>query len=236
MTTLRLFGLAGVLACALHAGTVVFDNTGELNIDPSDGGSDPVAAEGPLYDSFTTADVSGLLTGLQLGLTCGGTGCPIGGSFQVELYMDLDANPADGPAATGESLLTVNDSSLSGGTTPTIYTYTVTVPVTLAADATYWIGLSGTTTGVQWVWPSANGWNDDPSGTPGGVGVAGNYNLNTAIGTPSLDGPNSTPYLMSVTESVASSPEPSTSLLLGGGAGILVLLRRFAKRRTSSHL
>lgn len=241
MRTIRVFCLAGALASILSASTLVFDNTGEFNLDPNGGdtnaGPDSIVTDGPLFDSFTS-DVSGLLTGLDLGLSLD---CELGlggcgeGSFQVALYADTADTP---DCLSEEPLLTVSDSSIPAAG---IYQFTIPVSATLTAGTMYWIGLSGTATDAQWLYPSTDAWYADPSGIPGGFGVAGNYNLDTSVGTAFPDGPGvagdgtGTPFLMSVTVTEESStPEPSTSLLLAAGAGILALLRRLARRRTAS--
>lgn len=127
-----------VMAASSGRAGVIYDNLGQ----PS-GGGDPVkpggGVQGPLYDSFSTGTGSGfLLTDVQLLLF--NTGVP-SGSTSIGIY---DPRTLSGGAVVPGDIVatigTVSDSSLSG--TASVWNVSVASPVSLAANARYWVGLS----------------------------------------------------------------------------------------------
>jgi hypothetical protein len=207
-----------ILACLLlfcagtQAGTV-YDSTGQVSV-----GSDPVQSFGPLYDSFSTGTVSGVLSGLQFILS--GSVSSVGEDFpaldglgpytSVGLYADNSTSPGALIATLG----TIYDSSLSGSG-GLIDLSLVTNPV-LAAGTRYWIGLVGFGTSANWYWT------DDTSG----IGVNGEF-----FGNASGVFPNNPDggYQMQVT--VGAVPEPSSLALSAGAFAALALLIRRRVRK-----
>jgi hypothetical protein len=198
MKFLQLLCLAGALASALAANSLIYDN-----IDESSAGSDGVDFVGPLDNSFTSG-AAGQITDLQLMLSGDQTSS---GSVDVGLYADNSTTPGQLIAVLG----IFNDSALSD--TPAIYDITLTAYPLLTDDTLYWVGLSGTTT-AEWAYDY-----DDS-----GIGVADEFFANQ-MGVFSND---DDPYQMSVTEGVSVTPEPSNSILIAVGIGFLALLRRSA--------
>jgi hypothetical protein len=160
----------------------------------------------PLYNSFT-AGAGEQITGLQLILSGDDTSL---GVIDVGLYADDSTTPGELMAVLGS----VDDSALSN--MPAVYDITLTAYPLLNDDTLYWVGLSGTTTG-DWYYDY------DASG----IGVADEFFANQ-IGVFSND---DDPYQMSVTEGVSVTPEPSSSILIAVGIGVLALFRR----RAASH-
>ena len=198
MKFLQLLCLAGALASALTADSIIYDN-----IDESSAGSDGVDFVGPLDNSFTSG-AAGQIAGLQLMLSGDQTSS---GGVDVGLYADNSTAPGELIAVLG----IVSDSALSD--TPAIYDITLTAFPLLTDDTLYWVGLSGTTT-AEWAYD----YNDS------GIGVAGEFFANQ-IGVFSN---NNDPYQMSVSEGGSVAPEPSSSILIVVGVGVLTLLRRRA--------
>jgi hypothetical protein len=204
MRFLPLVFLAGALASALTADTVVYDNLSE-----SSAGADGVGFVGPLFDSFTSGP-AGPLTGLQLMLSGDDTSS---GTLDVGLFADSSTSPGQLMAALG----TIRDSALSE--TPATYNISLTATPLLTTGTLYWIGLYGTTTG-EWSYDY-----DDS-----GIGVANDYFANQLGVFSNINDP----YQMSVTTEGASTvPEPASFLLVAAGLGFLTLLRRAATRRTA---
>ena len=199
MVPLRLLCLAGALASALTADTIVYDNTGE-----SSAGSDGVDFVGPLDNSFAS-DAAGTITALQLILN--GDGTLSSGVLDVGLFADNLTAPGELIADLGS----IDDSMLSN--TPAIFNITLTAFPPLTGDTLYWIGLFGTTT-AEWAYDY-----DDS-----GIGVADEFFANQ-IGVFSND---NDPYQLSVTEGGSVAPEPSSTILIVVGIGVLTLLRRRA--------
>jgi hypothetical protein len=195
---LQLLCVAGVLASALNADTIIYDN-----INQESGGADGVDFVGPLYNSFTTAAAEHI-TGLQLILSRDDA---FSGAVDVGLY----ANNSTTPGELIEILGSVDDNALSN--TPAIYDITLTAYPLLTDDTLYWIGLSGTTT-AEWYYDY------DTDGT----GVGAEF-FSNQIGVFSDD---DDPYQMSVTGGVSAAPEPSSIFLIAAGAVVLGLLRRRA--------
>jgi hypothetical protein len=200
MKFLQLLCLAGALASALTADSIIYDN-----IDESSSGSDGVDFVGPLDNSFTSG-AAGQITSLQLMLSGDDTSL---GAVDMGLYADNSTAPGELIAVLG----ILDDSALSD--TPAIYDITLTAYPLLTDDTLYWVGLSGTTT-AQWSYDY-----DDS-----GIGVADEFFANQ-IGVFSND---NDPYQMSVTEGTAAVPEPSSGPLIATGAALLVLLRRPARK------
>jgi hypothetical protein len=194
MRLLQLLGLAGALASALTANSViVYDNISEVSA-----GGDGVDFVGPLYDSFTS-DAAEQIIGLQLILS-GNNTSPA--AIDVGLYADNSSTPGALIAALG----VIDDSTLSDA--PAIFNIQLTA-YPLLTDTRYWIGLTGTTT-AEWYYDS------DSSG----IDVANEYFANQ-VGV--FSNAND-PYQMSITEGVAPAPEPSSGLLIAIGVVLLALL------------
>lgn len=205
MKFLRFFCLAGALAAALNADTMVY-----YNVDQPAIGADGVDFIGPLYDSFTSGAAT-QLTSLKLILSGDSTSS---GALEVGLYADDSTAPGSLVAVLGS----VKDSSLSE--TPSLYDILLTADTELTNDTVYWIGLSGTTS-AEWYY-------DDDTG---GIGVQGESFANqTGVYSDDYG-----PYQMEVTEGITSAPEPSTGLLTLLGAGLVALgCWRGGKVRTGS--
>src|SRR5579863_4628686 len=92
MRFLRLVCMAGVLASALAADTIVYSNIGEASA-----GADGVGFVGPLFDSFTS-DSAGQITDLQLTLAGDDTSS---GALEVGLYADNATSPGELIATLG---------------------------------------------------------------------------------------------------------------------------------------
>jgi hypothetical protein len=197
MRFLQLLCLAGALASALNADTIIYDNMSE-----SSAGADGVDFVGPLYNSFT-AGAAGQISDLQLILSGDGDET-VSGAVQVGLFADNSTTPVELIAVLGS----VDDSALSS--TPATYDVTLTAYPLLTNDTRYWIGLSGTTM-AEWYYDY------DGSGT----GVADDFFSNQmGVFSNYYD-----PYQMSVTEGVSVAPEPSSSLLIAIGVSLLALAR-----------
>jgi hypothetical protein len=204
MRFLQLFCLAGALASALTANSIiVYDSTSEASA-----GADGVGFLGPLYDSFTSAAAE-QITGLRLILNGDNTSS---GAVDVGLYADDSTTPGALIAPLG----VLNDSTLSDE--PATFTIKLTA-FPLLSNTRYWIGLTGTTT-AEWSYDS------DSSG----VGVADEYFANQ-IG---LFSNADDPYQMQVTEGTSPVPEPPSGLLIAIGAAILASLGTARRLRGNS--
>jgi len=109
---------------------------------------------------------------------------------------------------------TVSDAGLSS--TPTVFDLPLASPQVLAANTRYWIVLSSAAasqTSAYWAWS-----NDQTA-----IGVAGEYFGDATIAYPNTSGP----CQMRLSDTAA--PEPSISLLVLLGGGILVARRRVAR-------
>ena len=196
-----------LLACSLHAGTVLYDSTGQAS-----SGSDAILSFGPLYDSFSTGTNSGALSAVEFVLQISGESAP--GSFTIDLFADSGSTTVGGFIA---NLGTIDDSSLSCSLS--LITLTLASHPNLAANARYWIGLTSTGsdpgTTAKWSWTM------DTSGT----GVNGEFfqNPNGTFANNAGGG-----YQMEV--EVGGTPEPSTLLLGVTSLLALALLRRRAAR------
>jgi hypothetical protein len=147
---------------------------------------------GPDYQSFTSASTVSTLTSISLDLAA-----PVpndGGSFTVNLYSN------SGTAAGGSvaNLGTIQDSSLSP--ISGFFTLSIAGTVTLAANTTYWIGLSGNNTGALW----------QNTLTPVGTGTTGQASETAPLGIPTVSTLNQ--FLMTV---------DATSLCFAAGARVL---------------
>jgi hypothetical protein len=151
-----------------------------------------ILGPGPDYQSFTSASTVSTLTSISLDLAA-----PLpndGGSFTVNLYSNA------GTAAGGSlaNLGTIQDSSLSA--TSAFFTLSIAGTVTLAANTTYWIGLSSNNTGALW----------QNTLIPVGTGTTGQASETSPLGIPVVSTLNQ--FLMTV---------DATSLCFAAGARVL---------------
>jgi hypothetical protein len=199
MRLLKVSFIAGILGLAAHAG-IIYDNiTGVTSFDRSSVGVNN------LYDSFTAPSNSSL-TGLEMILDAFTPAD--GGSITIALYADSSTS-AGSLIAT---LATVNDSALPS--TPTIEAITLGSNPSLTAGTRYWIGIStSNASSIEWSYEGKTG---------GGIGVSGEYwerGTSVAANSPA---PSREAYQMQLTTDAGSSaPEPSSALLITGGAGLI---------------
>ena len=190
--------IGGLIAFAASTrATVIYDGLSFA------GGADSIAGFGPLYDSFTSAGSSQIITGLKLKLG-GRRGGP--GQITVGLFSDSGTSPGALIATLG----IINDATIPFGPDGfgDVSLSLSSMPL-LAASTRYWIGLSDTGATV-WVY----------SGDTSGVGVSGEYFANQLGVAPNIYGP----YQMILSVSIPDSG--STACLLGFGVVVLVVMRR----------
>jgi len=187
MVCLRKLILAMVASGVLSYGGVawagvIYDNLSPLS---ASGGTDAVAYDGPLYNSFSTGESASLLdVKLMLSATLG-----VQSSFTVNLLSDSSSSPG----SLFMTLGTFDDSTL--GATPSVYDIAFT-PFNLAANTRYWVEVSSATAS-----PSVVAW--DYASNITGRGIGGEFSANTPDTSPSVT-PNAhdtPPYLMQVTTS-----------------------------------
>ena len=210
------FVLAAFTTAALSLGNianagVIYDNTANL---PN--GYDTAIVDGPLYNSFSTGGTALPLTDVKLKLDS--TNASSNKSFTVSLVSDNSNKP--GTSAT--LLATIADSAVS--TSGSIIDVSVG-SIALSANTRYWIEVNaGGVSSVRW------GYSPDLSGT----NITGEYFAYYPGGvlTVSQKSTQNTPFLMQVTTSASSVPEPSTlSLALSAlGIGVVAIARRRAIR------
>ena len=189
---------------------VIYDNLPPIT---SNGGLDPVADDGPSYNSFSTGSSDLLLTDVKM-LLQRSLGTP--SHFTVSLLSDS----SNTPGSLLKTLGTFSDSDLS--ISATVYDISVD-SFALAANTRYWIELNtvpGAVSTVEWNYASS----------AAVTGVSNEYWAYTPFGgltvTANSDAPPG-PYQMSVTTSSAV-PEPGTlyQALAAIGVGIFVTARR----------
>ena len=176
------------LGSASRAG-VIYDNLPPLS---SSGGTDPVAYDGPLYNSFSTGGSASQLLDVKLMLsaTSGDQS-----SFTVNLLSDSSSTPG----SLFMTLGTFNDSTL--GSDPSVYDIFF-APFDLTANTRYWVEVSSATS-----LPSVVAW--DYAANITGRGIAGEFSATTQGTSPSVTANThaTAPYLMQVTTS-QSTDEP----------------------------
>jgi len=132
------------------------------NLAQTPGGQDPVANDGPQYNSFST-DATGTVDSINLLLSNGGSPNP-SGVVEVDLFDSV----ANAPSTLVRMLGDVSDTGVSG--TPSIIAFD-SLGLNLTPDSRYWISLSDVTdpadgaTSIQWSYAA------DASG----LHVAGEY-------------------------------------------------------------
>jgi hypothetical protein len=196
------------LAVGARAG-VLYDNLSVATATPA-----PVAASGPLYNSFTTGG-TGLVDTVRLLLAIGGAPNS-NGIVDVAIYADSGDTPGGFVADVG----TVNDTDLSG--IPSVVPFTG-LGDALTPNTRYWIGLTDDTfplfgtTSIEW----------ERAVDASGVGVAGEFNADSTAILPNGDGTSGTglPNAMLVSTPV-STPEPASFTILGLALVGLVALHR----------
>ena len=203
-----------MLLCAVGDAGEIYNN---LPSNSTYYGTDPIASDGPAYNSFSTGHSASVLTDVRMMLS----GIPsTSASFTVSLLSDSSTHPGSVLTTLG----TFKDSTLTvGGTSGgSVYDVSLTTPYALAADTRYWIELSGSGSSVAWDYAS------DDSGT----GVSGEFWAYTPLGvttvSPNSPGANG-PFQMAVTTASASpGPEPGTfcQALSAIAIGSFVMVRR----------
>ena len=213
MSPEKLTGVITLLACLFFlagaaGATVLYDNLGATPAYPY-----PLADFGPLlFNSFSTG--AGGFNLSQVDLLVAGSDSPGAGSFSVGLYSDASTSPGSLLTTIG----TVSDSALTS--TPSVATFNLPSPYSLAAGTRYWVGLASADSVAAWMYSYE-----------GGVGVAGEYWGSTADGVVAnyVGGFSTGPYEMRVSH----TPLPGALLLLCAGMARLVAYGR-RKRVASS--
>ena len=208
----KLTGVLTLLVCLFFmagaaGATVLYDN-----LDAIPTYSYPVAEYGPLfYDSFSTGADGFNLTSVELLVAAAGTPT---GSFSVGLYSDASTSPGSLLTTLG----TVSDNVLTS--TPSVETFNLTSPYSLAAGTRYWVGLASNDSTAGWMYSYESG-----------VGVAGEYWGSTFDGVVAnyVDGFSTGPFQMQVSGDVSGVPLPPSVLLLGSGLVGLIGFRKFKR-------
>jgi hypothetical protein len=189
---------------ASNAG-IIYDNIPPLS---SSGGTDPVSFDGPAYNSFSTGGTTSQLLDVKLILSAT-SGTP--SNFTVSLLKDSSSSPGTLAATLG----TFDDSTLAS--TPSVYDISLaSASIDLAANARYWIEVSGPNSVAAW----------EVASNVTGAGIANEFSAYTPSGVLSVS-PNShstPPYLMqiSTTQSTGLPPvitDPTDPNPPGGGGG-----------------
>ncbi|MGP0063897.1 MAG: choice-of-anchor R domain-containing protein [Isosphaeraceae bacterium] len=207
---------AGVLLTMLALSIIRPPSAGASTVVLSDnitgvatGGLEAATGSIWLASSFSTGGASDTLDSVTLLLEN-----PVAGNATVSIYTDGGLQPG-----TLVGTLTSPSSYLG----PLVETRFTADGITLSADTTYWVVLQAAGGEFDWAWASSD------SGT--GVGFTDTWASSTDAGNSwfAFVGPDSYPLQMIVSATV---PEPGSMTLLGLGAGLVLLHRRFRGRRT----
>ena len=211
MSCFRYRVLAAAAIALLSVGSAVSAGVVYDNIGVASKGSDPVAADGPLANSFSTGGSTVLLADVKL-LLIGNPNSTA--SSTVSLLSDSGTSPGSVLQIIG----TLSDSSLSASAQ--VFDFVLATPYALAANTRFWIGLSG---------PSSTtvGWNYAVDSS--GIGTTGEYWAYSPGGTLTVrqnSGTTSTPYQMQL----SAVPEPgSLGLFMIGSAALAIARRRLVR-------
>ena len=213
LTGAATLAVAVLLAQAPAHSAVFYDNLGAAS-----DGSDPVDGLGPIYQSFSGAatpmdlyDVSLLLQSSDPSST---------GGIQISLVGSSGGLP-DLADPVLETIGTLADSDVTTAATGAVYTFSLSTPFLLDANATYWIevaaqtGSFGPLSSTEWLWSLDTG-----SDT---TGVAG-QSVDNAFGPSPVESYGA--YQMQ-----AAVPEPATWAMFLIGFGGIGLTLRNARRK-----
>ena len=225
-----LMAIIGLLCAQIAVAQTALSNVGQPTAGGNYGiGSYSISINVGDAVSFTTGAASVDFTGVTFLLAASGTAQ--GSGFHVTLNSGFSS-----PGGTTGILATLaGNSSPAPGGTPTTFAYTATIPVTLAANTTYWVQVDAftTPTGTHWNWAQTD---TSPVVDAGGLtgwsfGITSFAFTNTGGSSWSFNTPGPEFPQFSVQYQATAVPEPSVYATLAG----LAALGFAAIRRRSAH-